>query len=94
MTGNSASSEELGNTIREALEHYQDQGRPLPYLLVACSINGVVTAARYSKGGNGLLTEMLVDAKEVMLLPLNMMLIDGGGEAARILVFKGGVIFH
>jgi hypothetical protein len=51
-------------------------------------------AARYSKGGNGLLTEMLVDAKEVMLLPLNMMLIDGGGEAARILVFKGGVIFH
>jgi hypothetical protein len=37
---------------------------------------------------------MLVDAKEVMLLPLNMMLIDGEGEAARILVFKGGVSFH
>ena len=94
MTGNPASSEELGNTIREALDHYQDQGRPLPYVLVACSINGVVMAARYSKGDNGLITEMLVDAKEFMLLPLNMMLIDGAGEAARILVFKGGVSFH
>jgi hypothetical protein len=29
-----------------------------------------------------------------MLLPLNMMLIDREGEAARILVFKGGVSFH
>jgi hypothetical protein len=94
MTGNPASLDELGNTIHEALEHYQDQGRPLPYLLIACSINGVVMAARYSKGEDRLLAEMLVEAKDVMLLPLNMMLIDGEGEAARILVFKGGVSFH
>ena len=75
-----------------ALEHAHERGMLLPYVLVIVGVNGMILAARFTATGE---TEMLVDAAGMMQLPINIMLIDATGEAARFLITKDGMTtFH
>lgn len=75
-----------------ALEAAHERGMLLPYVLVIVGVNGMILAARFTTTGE---VEMLVNASGMMQLPINMMLINSNGDAARFLITKDGMTtFH
>jgi hypothetical protein len=86
MTENEIPS--LAELLTSALEQCQERGMPLPYLLVMAGINGCILAARYVQSDDGLEAEVLIDDGGVMALPINIMIIDATGEAARVSITK------
>jgi hypothetical protein len=82
--------DEIESQVAAAFEtmlgRFSEQGHPPPYLLVLCSINGVVQACRYTANAKGELEpEWLVtsDSDANMAWPINALLIDANGEAQR-----------
>ena len=89
--------EGLTELLANVLNKCQQRGMPLPYLLVAVAINGSIMGARYVQhGGRGLDAEFLVEhtVDDMMMLPMNIMIVDAKGEAVRVLITKEGVTFH
>jgi hypothetical protein len=66
-----------------------------PLTLAAVAVNGCVLVIRYtwSESHEGFDGEVLAEPPEGkgLALPINIMIVDSGGEAARVLVEQGGI---
>ncbi len=84
-------SEHLGDVLVTCLEN----GMQAPLTLAAVAVNGGVLVFRYtwSESHEGFDAEMLVEHPEGkgLALPINIMIVDSGGEAARVLIEQGGI---
>jgi hypothetical protein len=78
--------------IAAALEWAIQEGFELPFYLVAVAVNGSMLYGRYypatDRGGLEceVLSKLFVD--EFFQVPVNMMLVDSTGQAARVLLTK------
>lgn len=79
---------DLGNWLGEVLTECERRGMQMPFLIVGVGINGSVAVLRYSDDSDEM--EVIVEPSEAFVLPLNIMIIDARGEAARAAVFKDG----
>ena len=78
--------EGVSNFYSAALDACVQRGMPLPYIVVAASIDGIVMATRFKEVGGE--PEVLVDMPQgtTFKLPINAMIIDATGEAARVVL--------
>ena len=84
--------EELQKHLVEALNRCIDNGMKLPFIVCAVSANGSMLSMRFNEGRD---LEPLAQRLEgdVFTTPVNIMVVDHNGEAAR-LVIEGGKISY
>ncbi len=84
-------SEHLGDVLVTCLEN----GMQAPLTLAAVAVNGGVLVIRYtwSESLEGFDAEVLAEPPEGkgLAMPINIMIVDSGGEAARVLIEQGGI---
>jgi hypothetical protein len=85
---------ELKEAFQEALDGCLKRGMQLPFIVCAVSLNGSVICMRAN--GMSADTDLLAEHYEGLgfLLPVNIMVIDKTGEAARIVFAIEGIVFH
>ena len=77
--------EELQEQFVEALNHCIDAGMKLPFIVCAVSPNGSVLVTRINEGrGPDPLAQHFED--HAFKTPVNIMVVDHNGEAARIVI--------
>ena len=81
---------DLGNWLGEVLYECEKRGMQMPFLIVGVGINGSVTVLRHSLDDDSDEMEVIVEPTGEFMLPLNIMIVDAKGEAARAAVFKDG----
>jgi hypothetical protein len=85
--------EELQEDIAEILSHCIDKGMKLPLILCSIGINGSVLVVRVNDGREpDTLAEYLEN--DAFNLPINIMVIDRDGEAARVVINGGVISYH
>ena len=91
--------DDLGTALSECLTECLDREMPLPFLMVVVGVNGCIIGARYTHSEDEderLDAEVLfkhpTDGK--MVLPINIMIVDASGEAARVLISAEEIVFH
>lgn len=85
--------EELREHLVEALEHCIDIGMKLPFIVCAVSPNGSVLAIRYNEGrGPDPLAQHFEN--EAFTTPVNIMVVDRDGKAARAVIEGGNVNYQ
>jgi hypothetical protein len=94
-----AAMEQIEECIANAIERCQSRGMRFPLLLVAIGVNGALFSARYTERteGDGLDVEMMAEhsVEPGIQLPINIMIVDPTGEAARVLIGSAGTMtFH
>jgi hypothetical protein len=80
-------TEAFGSMLREMLE----AGFQLPFHMVAIGVNGAYLLGTYTAAddGNGLACEFHAQHGDFRV-PVNIMVVDGRGEAARIVIGPEG----
>jgi hypothetical protein len=83
---------DLSRFLADCIETCIAQGMTFPILLVAVGVNGAVMAARYtpSPAGDSLDFTTVVEAKAKLKLPINVMICDRSGWAARSVIIREG----
>lgn len=89
--------DELAKAIAGALRTVLDRGGRFPFATCCLAANGSMVYGRYDAGtGCGVwvpLADYMVD--DAMVLPVNMLLIDGNGAAHRIIIETSGQpVYH
>jgi hypothetical protein len=83
--------QELQDILTEAFNQCIAHGMKLPFIVSAISINGSVLVLRVNDGrGPDMLAEHFED--DVFTSPVNLMVVDRHGEAARVLIAASGKI--
>lgn len=83
------SMEELSLKLSEAMEGCLDLGFVLPWYAVMVSTDGGIQAFKITDyDGPGLKVEQIIEhvVNEIVPFPLNVMIVDSKGEAARVLI--------
>ena len=84
-------TEQFGNMLETCLKN----GMQAPLTLAVVAVNGSVLVIRYvwSESHEGFDAEYLAEHLEgkSFALPINIMVVDSGGEAARVLIKQGGI---
>ena len=88
-------TQQLGNILTECLE----RGMQLPFTTAVLALNGSLLAVRYvpADDGEGCQCEVLAERSVggSFRLPINIMVVDANGDAARILIGQSGeTTFH
>lgn len=80
----------------EALREMLARGFELPFTAAAIGANGSAYLFRFEPDDNGLRPDTLAEHIEggVFALPVNMMIVDSRGEAARVVFAKTGVTYN
>ena len=88
--------EALANEIGEMLNTCLEKGMVLPFIVVSVSTNGSVLVLRYEQGDEGLDAVPLAEhfVQPGFDLPINCMLVDQVGDAARIVIAQDGIVYH
>ena len=88
--------DELANQIGEMLNTCLEQGMVLPFIVVSVSTNGSVLVLRYEQGDERLDAVSLAEhvVQPGFILPINCMLVDQAGDAARIVIAQDGITYH
>ena len=94
----------LPNRLAEVLTECLNTGMVPPFIVASISPNGGVYVMRYVAAESGLKAEPLVVKVEPLaehavepglLLPINIMIVDQTGEAARVVINQTGTMtFH
>ena len=81
--------------LRDVLVTCLENGMQAPLTLAAVAVNGGVLVIRYtlSESHECFDAEVLAEPPEGkgLDLPINIMIVDSGGEAARVLIEQGGI---
>ena len=89
---------ELHECLGHALESYLNQGMQLPLVLTAVSSNGSVFALRFDQEEDvaRLTPTLLAEYTDGpgFILPINIMIADATGDAARIVVNQDCMSLH
>jgi hypothetical protein len=83
--------------LNQLLSTCLERGMVLPFISVVASANGSIFAVRYVQAADGLEPVRLTQHLEApgFTLPINIMIMDQTGEAARIkLETTGAVSYH
>jgi hypothetical protein len=83
----------ITSAITNALDRATKSGMVLPFILVAVGTNGAIIAVRYTLNEDyGTLDAepLMQTATSAMGLPINIMIVDANGEAARLVVRPDG----
>ncbi len=84
-------TEHLGNILRTCLEN----GMQAPLTVAVVAVNGSILAGRYfwSESHEGFDYVELAEhiEGEGFAVPINIMIVDSGGEAARVLIGREGI---
>jgi hypothetical protein len=85
----------LRRTIGGFLGEYMENAFVLPLHVAVIAVNGSAVVFRYTAadGGGGLQTDVLAeynDPNGMMVLPINIMIGDARGEAARVFIGPDG----
>ena len=87
--------EDFGEHLRNVLVTCLENGMQAPLTLTAVAVNGDALVIRYtrSESHEGFDAEVLAEPPEGkgLALPINIMIVDSGGEAARVLIEQGGI---
>lgn len=83
--------ERIADVLRELLE----RGFELPFTMTAVSLNGTVIVVRYSQVGDALRSDVLAEHAEEpgFVMPANLLIADGAGEAARVQLLPDRLIY-
>jgi hypothetical protein len=85
--------QELQDHFVEAINRCIENGMKLPFIVCAASPNGSVLAVRFNDGrGPDMLAEHFEN--HTFTTPLNIMVLDQNGEAARVVIDKEGVSYQ
>lgn len=85
----------LGDAFVETLQRCLDEGMQPPFIVCAVAINGAGQIYRITPGEDGECLAQSHAAGGMMQLPINMMVVDQDGDAARVLISANGVTtFH
>jgi hypothetical protein len=77
----------LTNEFAEALSSLLASGYKLPLTLAGISVNGVAFVATYTQlDADSLECEFKLEPKGYMKIPINLMVVDARGEAARVVI--------
>lgn len=86
---------DLASRLSTALGTVIAQGFEFPIFWVAVAANGEMLAGRYdlSESGSGLESRLLVRHSDggTFAVPVNVMFVDGRGEAARVVIKQSSV---
>jgi hypothetical protein len=85
-------TKDLSDFLRQALTECEAKGMKLPFILCAASLNGSVFCIRTAGSDREILAEHYEGGS--FQLPINIMVIDQTGEAARIAIEAEGLKFH
>jgi uncharacterized protein (DUF302 family) len=85
--------EELQEHILEALRHCIEIGMKLPFVVCAVGTNGSVLVTRINEGRE---PDTLAQHSEDhgFTTPVNIMVVDQDGEAARVVIKGGGITYQ
>jgi hypothetical protein len=85
--------EELQEHFVEALSHCIDIGMKLPFIVCAISPNGSVLVTRINEGrGPDTLAQHFENG--AFRAPINIMVVDHDGEAARVVLNAGEITYQ
>lgn len=91
MSENDDGADELGRIYTEVLTGVLERGFRLPMSFVAVGVNGAMVFGRWSVDEPGHVTlEGLTSHGETLVFPVNMMVVDATGEAARVVITGPG----
>ena len=85
-------TKDLSDFVRQAITECEAKGMKLPFILCAASLNGSVFCIRTAGSDREILAEHYEGGS--FQLPINIMVIDQTGEAARIAIEAEGLKFH
>lgn len=88
---------DLSKSIAAVIEGCLEKGMQLPFHLAVVAINGSAIVARYTEANDeGLDCEILAQHYEngAFKLPINWMIVDATGEAARVTIESGNLSIH
>jgi hypothetical protein len=82
--------------VPEILEQCHERGLVLPYLVVAIAMNGSILALRCADTDKGIDAQVIASRMidETMEGPINIMIVDGVGEACRVIITPAGAAFQ
>ena len=86
--------DDITSQIAGAFEACLKKGMQLPFVLCVASPNGSVLAARFTAPGTAMKFLATHEEKEGWRLPINIMIVDQGGEAARVTLSATGETWH
>jgi len=88
--------EECGSRMAEALEICLKLGMKLPFTVAVVGVNGSVIAVRYTEGPCSLDCDVLAEhfKDSQFQMPVNMMVVDAAGEAARLVLQNNSVTLN
>ena len=85
----------LSEGFQEALRMCLENGMQAPLIIAVVAVNGSVMAGRYiwNESHEGFDYVELAEhiEGEGFAVPINMMIVDSGGEAARVLIGREGI---
>lgn len=85
--------EQLHELLVKALTQCQENGMQLPFVVCTVGTNGSVLVTRVNDGRKpDTLAEHFVD--QAFTTPVNVMVVDRSGEAARIVIQGGGTSYQ
>lgn len=78
--------------LGEILQTLLAQGFELPFYLAAVGCNGSFICSEFQPGPEGLICEHVAErlVGEGLAAPVNMMIVDARGEAARVTIGRSG----
>jgi len=89
---NTTTDDPVAEAVGEALGVCIERGFVLPFHAAAVGVNGSTIVVRYLATDAGIAPEVLAEhyESEVFAAPVNIMIVDARGEAARVLITKDG----
>jgi hypothetical protein len=85
--------EELQEDLAEMLRQCIDNGMQLPFIVCVVSQNGSVLVTRFNEGrGPNTLAQHFENG--AFKTPVNIMVVDHDGQAARIVIKSGKISYH
>lgn len=84
--------DQLTEALASLLDQCIDRGMQLPFVTVVVAPNGSVMAGRYTGSAHMPLTTHVEDPG--FRLPINIIIADQTGEAARMTITQDGTTYH
>ena len=77
--------------LNDLIEELDGRGWQRPFTMVAVGVNGAAVGVRHDRGEG----EPLFQHGGLLTLPINVMIVDANGAAARVLIrTDGSTTFH
>jgi hypothetical protein len=87
---NTTTDDPLADAVGEALGWCIERGFVFPLHAASVGVNGSTLVVRYVATDTGVVAEVLAEhyETEMFLAPVNIIIVDARGEAARVLISK------